>query len=394
MPGLALPASGVDLFTDEMLTDPYPAYAKLRAAGPAVWLRRYGAWAIPRYAEASEVLRDHETFSSAPNPGLEPDRPDLPKGGVLGSDPPDHTRMRSILNENLSSRAMRTLRGDLEQRADRLVAGILPRRSFDAVADLARRFPLEVVADLVGLPPEGRENLLVLADAGFDSFGPSNARTLAALPGVPAIFGYVASSMSRENIAPGSWGAAVYEAVDRGVIAEEEAVHLLLGYLVAGMDTTINAISSTIWLLIRHPSVWAALRGDPALARPVLAEALRLESPVSFFCRGATRDTTIGGVPITRGDRVIVLFGSANRDERQYPDPDRFDIERNPVDHLAFGSGVHSCAGQALARLGANAILAALARRVQTIRLAGEPVRHLNNTVRGLESLPVTVEPA
>lgn len=357
-------------------------------------LTRYSAWAIPRYETVSEVLRDHETFSSAPNPGLEPDRPDLPKGGVLGSDPPDHTRMRGVLIEKLSSRALRALRGELEERADRLVAGTIARGSFDAVADLARRFPLDVVADLFGLPAEGRENLLALADTGFDSFGPSNARTLAALPGVPKIFGYVASSMSRENIAPGSWGAAVYAAVDRGVITEQEAVHLLLGYLVAGMDTTINAISSAIWLLTQHPGAWAALRADPSLARAVLTETLRLESPVSFFCRGATRDTTIGGIPVARGDRVILLFGAANRDERKYPDPDRFDIERNPADHLAFGGGVHSCAGQALARIEGIAILAALARHAQTIRLAGQPVRHLNNTVRGLEHLPVTAEQA
>jgi len=366
----------------------------LRAAGPVVRLSRYGAWAIPRYEAVSEVLRDHQRFSSAPNPGLEPDRPDLPKGGVLGSDPPDHTCMRGVLTEQLSSRALRTLRAELDQRADRLVAETIARGSFDAVTDLARRFPLDVVADLVGLPADGRENLLALADAGFDSFGPSNARTLAALPDVPKIFGYVASSMSRENIAPGSWGDAVYHAVDRGVITEQEAVHLLLAYLVAGMDTTINAISSAIWLLTQHPSAWAALRADPSLARAVLTETLRLESPVSFFCRGATRDATVSGIPIARGDRVIVLFGSANRDERKYPDPDRFDIERNAADHLAFGSGIHSCAGQALARIEGNAILAALARHAQTIQLAGQPVRHLNNTVRGLEHLPVTAQPA
>ncbi|MEV6258891.1 cytochrome P450 [Nocardia sp. NPDC051911] len=162
----------------------------------------------------------------------------------------------------------------------------------------------------------------------------------------------------------------------------------------AGTDTTIHGIGSAVWLLASNPEAWAALRDGPGLARPAWEEALRLESPVSFFARGVTRDTEFGGVSLEKGDRVVMLFGSANRDESHYPRADRFEIDRAPTDHVAFGYGVHGCAGQGLARIEGVAILTTLARRVERIEIAGPPTRHLNNTVYGLESLPVRLHPA
>jgi cytochrome P450 len=211
------------------------------------------------------------------------------------------------------------------------------------------------------------------------------------LPVIPQIFQYTATAMSRELIAPGSWGAAIYDGVDEGLVTAEEAFLLLTGITVAAMDTTIHALGSAVWLLATHPTAWQSLRDDPALAGRVFEEVLRFESPVAFFARGATRDTALGGTPIRAGDRVITLLGSANRDERHFAGADRFDINRTPNDHVAFGHGIHSCAGQGVARLEGAAVLASLARRVERIEPAGEPARHFNNTVRGLASLPVTL---
>ncbi|WP_049761338.1 cytochrome P450 [Rubrobacter xylanophilus] len=183
--------------------------------------------------------------------------------------------------------------------------------------------------------------------------------------------------------------------MDRGEIDEREAISLMSACLVAGMDTTVNAISSAIWLLALNPDQWAALRADLSLAQNAFEETVRLESPVQNFFRGLTREVEFGGIRLRRGDRVMMLLGSANRDPRRWgEDADGFDITRDTTGHVGFGGGTHRCAGMFLARLEGAAILSSLARRVASIELAGEPVRRLNHTIRGLESLPIAVEPS
>ncbi|WPB94288.1 cytochrome P450 [Streptomyces malaysiensis] len=385
------PTSDADLFSDENLNDPFPLFARLRTLGPAVWMRKHNAWAVAGYDDIKAVLADHDLFSSFPNPALEPQRPEIPQGGPLGSDPPDHTRLRAILSEKLAPRALRTLRQDIERQADNLIAEVVERSEVEVVSQVAQEFPIRVVTRLVGLPDGDYRQLLILADAAFNSFGPANERTLASLPAVPGVWKYIAQSMSRESIAPDSWGAAVYDAVDRGDVTEEEAIHLLSSYLIPSMDTTINAIGSAIGLLAEYPDVWAAVRRDPQLVKPALEETLRFESPVMFFARGATRDTTIGSQPIRAGDRVVTLMPSGNRDERHFHDPDSFDISRTTIDHLAFGHGIHSCVGQGLARMEGQAILKAWARHVRNMEIVGKPERRLNNTIRGLSRLQLQV---
>ncbi|MBW8792397.1 MAG: cytochrome P450, partial [Streptomyces sp.] len=155
--------------------------------------------------------------------------------------------------------------------------------------------------------------------------------------------------------------------------------------------TTINAISSALWLFAEHPTAWTALRADRTLLRSAFEEVVRFESPVQTFFRRTTRAVEIDGVTIPPRAQVAILFGSANRDPRKWPEPDTFDIGREPRDHVGFGSGVHACAGQGLARVEGAAILSALLDHVEAIHLAGPPRRHLNNVIRGLGSLPVTV---
>lgn len=392
-----VPSSQVDLFDDATLQNPYPTYAELREQGPAVWLATHQAWAVPRYAEVRGVLRDHETFSSEPNPGLEPEQPYMPRGDILGSDPPAHEQLRGVLAEQLGPRALRDLREEIAARADALVAEVVQRRRFDVVPALARRFPVDVVSELVGLQEDGtelRESLFAFADAAFNTFGPLNARTHASLQVVMRMLDFMRASMSRESLRPGSWGAAIYEAADRGQISYEDAGKMMGAFVVAGMDTTVNAISSAIWLLAMHPEQWSALRADPTLAKSAFEETLRLESPAQLFARGVTHDTEISGTSIRTGERVVILFGSANRDERKYPDAEKFDVTRNPLDHLAFGYGIHTCLGAGLSRIEVPAILESFARRVESVRLVREPQRHLNNVIRGLESLPIEVKPA
>ncbi len=345
----------------------------------------------PRHAEVRAISRDSETFSSEPNPGLEPEQPYMPRGDVLGSDPPTHTKLRSVLADMLLPRALRGLGDRIALQADELVASVVEQGSFDAVSDIARRFPVDVVADLVGLGPDRRDDLLRFADAAFNTFGPLNERTQSSLETVGGLIEFMQRSMSREALRPGSWGEAAYRAADRGEISHEDAGRMMGAFVVAGMDTTVNAIGSAFWLLAERPDQFAALREDPSLAKSAFEETLRYESPVIMFARGATRDTEVDGTPIAAGDRLLLLYGSANRDERRYEAADQFDIRRNPLDHVAFGFGGHVCVGAGLARMEGPAILAALARRVESIELSGEPRRHLNNIIRGLDSVPVRV---
>ena len=161
------------------------------------------------------------------------------------------------------------------------------------------------------------------------------------------------------------------------------------------MDTTVNAVSSAIWPFARHPDQWVALRADPSLAQNAFEETVRLESPVQNFFRGLTGDTEFGGIQLQKGDRLMMLLGSANRDPRRWGESaDAFEITRDTVGHVAFGGGTHRCAGMFLARMEGTALLSSMARRVESIELVGEPRRRLNHAIRGLESLPVTVKPS
>lgn len=202
--------------------------------------------------------------------------------------------------------------------------------------------------------------------------------------------GCLAEVVATENLVPGGFGWTMLEAHKAGRIPIEGAIGLLAGCVVPAFDTTISAISSGMWLFARHPEQWELLCSEPSLAPSAFNEIVRIESPIQVFSRVTTREVDLGeGVVIPPGARVLHSYGAANRDERHFPDPDRFDITRNPVDHLGFGYGNHGCAGQA--RLEVHAVLKAMAARVQRVELAGEPVRALNNITRGFLNLPVRV---
>ncbi|MBS1676275.1 MAG: cytochrome P450 [Actinobacteria bacterium] len=386
------PSSRVDLYADEVLEDPWSTYKELRDLGPVVHVEPIDAYAIPRYAEAREVLRDWQRFTSVCAVSLNDPANEAFAGTVLASDPPFHDRLRDVVRERLSPAAIRKLDADVSRQADELVARLVEQAEFDAHEDLARFFPISVVADLIGLPDEGRERLMDWANAVFNAFGPGdNERTLASFPLIGEMQAYLAEVATRDRLAPGSMGLAIYEAADRGEIGPESCHPLLSAYVSAGMDTTINAIGSAMLLFGANPDQWAKLKADPALARSAINEVLRCEAPVQSFCRQATDAQEVAGSEIPAGAKVLVMFGSANRDERKYADPDTFDVTRNAIDHLSFGFGVHRCAGASLAGLEIEAILNALVRRVATIEIVGEPVRALNNATRGLHSLPVAV---
>jgi len=386
MAAAAQKSSAVDLFADEVLVDPYPAYALLREAGGVVYLPGNDVYVLTRYDAIRDALVDWETFSSA-SIGFNPMVNEALAGTSLASDPPAHAKLRATLMANLTPRALRELREQVDAKADRLVADLVGAGSFDAIDSLARAFPLEVVADLIGFTGHARGNMLRWGQAAMEVIGPMNRRTAESFPVAGELYGWCAS-VAAEDLAPGSVGRGIFDAQARGDIPANTAGRIIHQYLGAGVDTTIAAIGNVVALFAAHPDQLALVRKDPALVPAAFNEVLRFWSPVHAWGRRVTRDVEIDGAVVPAGAQLAILFGAGNRDPRHYDNPDAFLVERNPVDQLSFGYGRHGCAGQGLARLEAHAIIGALARRVERL-VTGPETRVPSNITRSIDRLPV-----
>lgn len=384
------PHLDVDLFSDEALVDPWPRYQSIRDAGPAVYLDRYDMWALSRYDEIRASLRDWESFSSAQGTALNAAANGRTDGRLLTSDPPEHDQLRGVLAHRLLPRQLRGIGDMIQERADEIVDEVVAGGVFDTVTDLAQALPLSIVLDLIGLPNEGRENVMKWADAAFAAQGPEGQEAVDAFPVLEEQINYLINTATKEQLAPGSMGRAIYQAADEGKIPQSSCVRLMSAYLTAGLDTTINAIGNAVYYFSQHPEQWDMVRKDPAIIPNAFNEVLRIESPVQFFTRVSTRDVAFGDTTVPEGSRFLMMFASANRDERRWTDPTTFDVQRDSREHLAFGHGVHGCAGQALARVEGHAMLTALSKRVARFE-TGAPERRFNRIIRGFKSLPTEV---
>jgi cytochrome P450 len=396
-PSGPIPHLGIDPFATDFFDDPFPAHEQLRQAGPIVYLDTWNVYGVARYAEVYAVLNDPAAFCSSRGVGLSDfarEKPWRPPSLILEADPPAHTRTRAVLAKVLSPAVMKQIRDRFMAVAEAKVDELLDRRSFDAVTDLAEAYPLAVFPDAVGLRPEGREHLLAYAGVVFNAFGPPNELRQTAIERSAPHQAYVAAQCQRDNLTAGGFGACVHAFVDKGDITDAEAPLLVRSLLSAGLDTTVYGIGAAVYCLARFPDEMARLRADPSLARNAFEEAVRFESPVQTFFRTTTRDVAIGGSQIGEGEKVLMFLAAANRDSRRWNDPDRYDITRKTSGHVGFGAGIHMCVGQLVARLEGEAILSALARKVASISVSGPVTRRYNNTLRGLESLPITLTPA
>lgn len=399
-PPAGVPVVDIDPYSDEFLLDPYPGHEQMREAGPVVWIPKYRMYAVARHAEVRAVMNDHETFISSAGAGLTNflrEKPFRPKSIILEADPPDHTKVRAVLARILSPKAVTQIRLTFQQEADALFDRVMEKAArqgtVDGVVDLAELYPLKVFPDAVGLGAEGRENLLLYGNMIFNSFGPRNERLAKSAELVQPVTEWIMSHCNREKLSPDGFGAQIYEAADRGEITQAEAPMLVRSFLSAGVDTTINGIGNALLCLANHPAEFDKLRENLTLARPAFEEALRYESTVQTFFRTTSKDTELAGVRIPAEEKIVTFLSSANRDPRQWPDPDRYNINRKPAGHMAFGSGIHGCVGQVVARLEGELILTALAKRVKRIELSGAPTRRLNNTLRALATLPLRLTP-
>ena len=246
---------------------------------------------------------------------------------------------------------------------------------------------MRVVADLVGVRVSN-DRLLGWGASSFDVLGPLNRRGLRAAADGLGMLAY-SRRLSRSRVVPGSWAESVFEAAERGEISKREARAMVIDFVAPSLDTTILASTQMLWLLGENPDAWQRLRADPELIGAAVVESVRLASPIRGFTRRLSRNAEFGGARLRAGERAVLLFGAANLDERRYPDPERFDLDRPPGGNLGWGFGPHTCVGIHLAKLEMAALLRALVAQVERIEILGPPTRIRNNTLQGIGSLSV-----
>jgi cytochrome P450 len=394
----AAPVCDADPFSPSALEAPEELHHVLQTAGPVVYLSRYDVHALARYEEVHASLVDWQHFESGAGVGLanfRHEEPWRPPSVLLEADPPRHDAPRRVLREILAPPALRRLRETWHTAAEELVDQVLSRgMEFDAFTRLASAFPLRVFPDAVGLGSEGRENLLPYGNIAFNAFGPRNDLVAADAHRVAELSAWVNAQCARESLTEDGFGARIWAAADHGDLTHAQAPLVVRSLLTAGVDTTVHGLAACLYAFATHPEQWQRLRERPESARVAFDEAVRWQSPVQTFFRTATTDVTIAGTLIPEGTKILMFLGAANRDPARWTAPDRFDLARDPSGHVGFGMGIHQCVGQHVARLEAEALLTALARRVNRIELTGAPRRHLNNTLRSWTSLPVRVHPA
>jgi cytochrome P450 len=316
---------------------------------------------------------------------------------MLVSDPPDHTRLRALVQKAFTPRMIEQLRPRIIAIVGELLDRIAERGGrFDLIEDLAYPLPVVVIAELLGVPPSERATFHDWSADLAASLDPLVSSELAerAMNSRDALHAYFRSIIAERRRAPKSDLISALVAVEeRGDnLSEPELVVMCTLLLIAGHETTVNLIGNGVLALLRHPDQLERLRSTPELIGPAIEELLRYDSPVQLTGRIVTKPLTIGGQSIAAGDWVLPLLGAANRDPAQFSEPDKLDLGRNPNPHVGFGRGIHFCLGAPLARVEGQIAIGALIKRFPKLAVAGQPVRRDQITLRGLKSLPLAIE--
>ena len=395
------------LTTPAFFQDPYPVYAALRGRDPVHWSEANGGWMLTRFDDVLATIKDTEHFSSRgrltavldrvpadARPRLKPLENHF-SVGLISSDPPDHGRLRGLVNKAFTPRVVERLRPRVQALVDGFLDAVQDRGEMDVVRDLAYPLPATVIAELLGAPPADRDRFKAWT-AGIMAFqGTGRARPEVVeesqrhLLEMRAFLADLAARRRREPREDLMSGLVAAEAAG-DKLTEAELLTTCVTLLTAGHETTTSLIGSGLYTLLRHPDQLALLRERPDLMPSAVEEMLRYESPLQRNPRRIAVDVELRGRQLRTGDYVMQVLGSANRDPAQFPDPDRFDIARQPNRHVAFGFGVHFCLGAPLARLEAPIAVGTVLRRMPNLRLATEAVEwHRHGLLRGLVSLPV-----
>ena len=394
-------------FLPSYQANPYPAYAALRAQDPVHFSLAIQAWVLTAYEDCERVLRDAETFSSSSFTAsgqlatvLQQQRREFPLGEVptvLNSDPPVHTRLRTLLNRAFTPRAIEGLRPHIEEIAASLLAdaGGAGGR-FDAVTGFAQPLPIIVIAELLGVPPSDRDQLKEWSTAIANTTNVLNTEGAleAARQATVDLIAYMDEIVARRRAAPGAdiMTALVQAEEDGERLSHDELLAFSILLLLAGHETTTNLIGNGLFALTEHPGQAARLRAEPELLPSAVEEFLRYDSSVQGAVRFARQTVEVGGRTIEQGSTLLLLLGAANRDPAQFREPDALDVSRSPNRHLSFGRGVHFCLGAPLARLEGDIAFRALLDRFPEPRVAeGGAQRSGTLVLRGMGKLELEV---
>ena len=369
--------------------NPYEKYRELRAIDPVHRLRLINAWVLTEYEDVDAVLRDHRRFSR--DYGGESEYKTL-----LELDPPDHTRIRSLVSKAFTPRSVAELQPRIQQIVDDLLDAVEDRDRFDLVESFAYPLPVIVIAEMLGVPPHDMDRFKVWSNDVALSVEPTvNDEQVARIKqSSQELIDYFDSIIGLRRKDPqDDMITALMAAEEEGDrLTHEELLAMLLLLLVAGNETTRNLIGNGTLALLRHPDQLQKLRDDSALVGPAVDELLRYDSPVQLDGRMAIEDVEIGGKLIRPGQRVICLLGAANRDPSVFADPDALDVTRQEKSHLSFGRGIHHCLGAPLAILEGRIAFASLLERFSSIRLLREPEYRDQVVLRGVEELWIEVQ--
>jgi len=394
------------------LDDPYPTYRALQEREP-VHRMPDGSYFLTRYDDLVEVYRDARTWSSDKTVQFKPKFGDSPlyehhTTSLVFNDPPIHTRVRKLLAPAFTPRALRALQPRIEALVDRLLDDAERRGRIDLIEDFAAAIPVQLIGDMLGIPQDERGPLrdwsLKILGALEPVLSPKQLSDgVTAVDDFKAYLrGLVARRQREGALDPGEILSTLIGATDLGKgsdrggdrLSELELLHNCIFLLNAGHETTTNLIGNAVDLLLRHTHALTDLAAHPEAIETAVEEFLRMESSNQLGNRRAVTGTRIGDIAMPAGTYVHLCIGAANRDPAQFSDPDRLDIRREPNRHLAFGFGIHTCAGNSLARMEAQVAIGKLVRRFRTIERAGEPVRGGRARFRGFLRYPVTVSAA
>lgn len=385
----------MDMFSDDTRRDPYSLYAQMRHSSPVLQVPPpFDAWMIFDYEGVKRALSDQEVFSS---------RVPAPRNWFLFSDPPQHTKLRGLISRAFTPRVVANLEPRIRALSRELLHAHIERGEMDLVADYAVPLPMKVIAEMIGIPladwPRFKHWSDVILKLSYTrSAGPEAAQVFEEFAAVTSeMNAYLTDMIADRRKAPGNdlLTRLVEAQVDGEQLAQEEILGFFQLLVVGGQETTTNLINNAILCLIEHPAELARLRAAPTLLPSAIEEVLRYRSPLQWVMRTPRREVEMHDRTLTPGKLVLAVIGSANRDARQFPDPDRFDISRAPNSHLAFGLGPHFCLGAPLARLEAHIAVTDLLERLRGLELASKepwpPRRALH--VHGPARLPIRFEP-
>ncbi len=401
-----------DPFDPAWVRDPYPMYRRLREENP-VHRSPLGFWVFTRHADCLAVLRDRRSSSDGRN--ANPDSLFSGRISAAGTDelvnqaleemapfllrdPPDHTRLRGLVQKAFTPKMVESLRPRIETICNELLDAALTRGSVDLVADYAYPLPVQIIAEMLGVPVEDHEQFKAWSDALARGVDPAFLLPPEAVQqqmvGLLSFVQYFVELIEQRRRRPGNdlLTRLIHAEQAGDVLSQAELLSTCILLLVAGHETTVNLISGGALALLRHPDALARLRDDPSVCRSGVEELLRFVSPVQLTGRTALEDMEVGGVTVRKGEFSLLLIGSANRDPAVFTRPEELDLTRSENNHLGFGFGIHHCLGAPLARLEAQIALPLLLRRCRHIELAVDTPTYRDNVVlRGLASLPVTV---